>query len=220
MKKREVINFMMKLFWIFIIGSIFGYVVEMIVAFVQHGYFESRQGLLYGPFAQVYGIGAIVYYLIIPRIKDDSKYAKKVFVYSMIIGGIVEYLCSYIQEVAFGTISWDYSNLLFNIDGRTSLLHCIYWGVFGVFFIKCVHPLFQKIDQYIENINFRYITSIFVIFMVFNITLSFAASSRQKERIQNIQPDNSFDVLLDTYYPDYIMNQIYSNKIEIIQTAK
>ena len=56
----------------------------------------------------------------------------------MLLGGITEYLCSYIQEKAFGTISWDYSYLLFNINGRTSLLHCTYWGIAGILYITYI----------------------------------------------------------------------------------
>ena len=44
------------------IGSLIGYIVEMIVALVQNGHLESRQGVLYGPFTPVYGIGIIVFY--------------------------------------------------------------------------------------------------------------------------------------------------------------
>ena len=65
----------------------------------------------------------------------------------MLLGGIVEYLCSYFQELLFGTISWDYSNLWFNINGRTSLLHCTYWGIGGVLFMKYVMPLINHIDN-------------------------------------------------------------------------
>ena len=45
----------------------------MIVVLFQKGYFESRQGLIYGPFTPVYGIGAIIYYLILNNIKKDNK---------------------------------------------------------------------------------------------------------------------------------------------------
>lgn len=81
------------------IGSILGYVVEMIVALVQNGHFVSRQGLLYGPFTPVYGIGILVYYIFFRIVKNRDK--KIVFISSMILGGITEYLCSYIQERKF-----------------------------------------------------------------------------------------------------------------------
>ena len=126
MENRCRLNEAMKVFWIFILGSLAGYILEMIVAFVQNGYFESRQEVIYGPFTPVYGIGAVLYYLFFKKLKTRNRV--KVFFITMVLGGMVEYLCSLLQEKLFGTVSWDYSNLWFNINGRTSLLHCIYWG--------------------------------------------------------------------------------------------
>ena len=54
MEKENRVNEFSKIFIIFMIGSIIGYIVEMIVALVQNGHFESRQGLIYGPFKPVY----------------------------------------------------------------------------------------------------------------------------------------------------------------------
>ena len=56
MEKKKIINEITVLFWLFVIGSIVGYIYEMIVVLVQKGYFESRQGLIYGPFTPIYGI--------------------------------------------------------------------------------------------------------------------------------------------------------------------
>ena len=130
MEKKKILKELITIFLVFIIGSILGYIFEMIVVLFQKGYFESRQGLIYGPFTPVYGIGGIIYYIAFKLIKTKDK--RIVFLTSMLLGGITEYLCSYIQEKAFGTISWDYSYLKFNINGRTSLLHCTYWGIAGV----------------------------------------------------------------------------------------
>ena len=130
--KNKFLRKTFKIFWVFIIGSIIGYILEMIVGLVQNGHFVSKQGLLYGPFSQVYGVGLAVYYLVIPK----NKKWIQIFLISMFFGGIVEYLFSYFQEFFFGTVSWDYKNLLFNLNGRTSLLHCIYWGIGGILFVK------------------------------------------------------------------------------------
>ena len=54
-----------------------------------------------------------MYYIFFKFVKTRNKGI--VFISSMILGGITEYLCSYIQEKAFGTISWDYSDWIFNI---------------------------------------------------------------------------------------------------------
>ena len=73
MKKENIIKELIIIFWIFIIGSVIGYIYEMIVVLIQKGYFESRQGLIYGPFTPVYGIGAIIYYLILKKVKTRNK---------------------------------------------------------------------------------------------------------------------------------------------------
>ena len=160
MKQEKYIDKIIKIFWVFIIGSVIGYAVEMVVGLVQNGHFVSRQGLVFGPFAQVYGLGILAYYLIVPKIKGGYL---KIFFVTMILGGIVEYLCSYFQEILFGTISWDYSHLLFNINGRTSLLHCTYWGIGGVLFMKYILPLINKIDKITKDAYFRTITALFII---------------------------------------------------------
>ena len=77
-----------------------------------------------GPFAPVYGIGTLAFYLILPKFKKMWQ----VFLVSGVLGGVTEYLCSYFQEKLFGTISWDYSNQLLNFNGRTSILYCIVLG--------------------------------------------------------------------------------------------
>lgn len=212
--KEKVFYHFSKAFWVFIIGSIFGYCIEMIVAFVQEGHFESRQGLLYGPFAQVYGLGALAYYFTVPHIKGKKKYLK-VFLFSMVMGGIVEYLCSFIQEKVFGTISWDYSEWLFNINGRTTLIHCTYWGIAGLLYVSYIEPLIPKIENAIKNNHVRVISSCLVICMVLNITISTMAALRQKERIEDVPASGTLDMFLDKNYPNEYMDQVFANKKQV-----
>ena len=130
----------------------------------------------------------------------------------MILGGLTEYIASYVQEKAFGTISWDYSHLLFNLNGRTSLLHCTYWGIAGILYILYIEPKVEKMRANINKINFKILTSVLSIFMVFNITISCLAADRQKERRNNIEAENKIDIFLDNYYPDEYMDKIFANK--------
>ena len=208
-KKEKIIDKLIKIFWIFLIGSILGYGIEMIVGLVQNGHFVSRQGLLFGPFIQVYGVGLVAYYLVISNIRKKSYI--KIFFITMLLGGIVEYLFSYLQETWFGTISWDYSNLLFNIHGRTSLLHCLYWGIGGVLFVRFILPLIRNLNEWCKNTNFRYITAFLVLFITFDIVMSGMAGSRQLERKNNIAANGYIDNFFDEYYPDEKLEQIYSN---------
>ena len=198
-----------RIFWLFMIGSLIGCIVETIVAIVQKGHFEFRQGVIYGPLIPIYGIGTVVYYLTISKIKN----LKLVFLISMVLGGFVEFMSSYIQELCFGTVSWDYSNLLFNIGGRTSILHCIYWGIAGVLFVKLIYPYIFKLDKLVDNTNFVFLTTALTVFMIFNLTISCLAGSRQYERYNNISASSKMDYFLDKHYPDSMMNKIFANAI-------
>ena len=210
-EENKILRKIVKVFWVFVIGSIIGYLLEMMVGLVQNGHFVSKQGLIYGPFSQVYGIGLVIYYLVIPNNKKNIE----IFLISMFLGGIVEYIFSYLQETFFGTISWDYSNLLFNINGRTSLLHCIYWGIGGILFSKYIRPQIEKIDLLYPKIWFKVLTIFLAIFVVFDIIISSLACKRQEERKEGIEAKNNIEIFLDKTYTDEVLNKIYSNAKEI-----
>lgn len=213
MKKEKVLEELIVLFWLFILGSVIGHIFEMIVVLFQKGYFETRQGLLYGPFIPVYGAGIVIYYLILKNIKTENKV--KIYLITMVLGGLTEYLFSYIQEKVFGTISWDYSYLRFNLNGRTSLLHCTYWGIAGVLYAIYITPLIAKIKDKSDNEVLRWITVIAVGLMVLNVIISWTAVYRQTERKHNIPPKNRIDIFLDKHYPDEFIDKIFANKIDV-----
>ena len=210
MNKNKLREELTILFWIFIIGSIAGFIFEITVVFFQKGHFELRQGLIYGPFIPVYGVGAILYYVVLNKIKLKNKL--QIFLITMLLGGLTEYLCSFMQEKLFGTISWDYSYLPFNIQGRTSLLHCIYWGIGGILYVTYIEPLIEKMREKINKNIIRIITIILAIFMIFDITISWMAAERQIERKSNVEPENKMDLFFDEYYPDEYIDRIFNNK--------
>lgn len=208
---KKIIKNTIKIFWIFVIGSIFGFFAEMLYALVYTRTLEIRQGLIYGPFIQIYGLGAVAYYILISKIQEP----KKAFISGMVMGGILEYLCSFFQEIFFGTISWDYSHLFMNLNGRTSLLYCVYWGIIAIVYLKVVYPFFQKIEPLLKQTAVKILTIFFMLFMAFDITISCMAGSRQQARRQNIPATGPVDEFLDRTYPDELLDRIYNNKKDV-----
>ena len=144
MKQKEVFAkgvCFKKALWIFLVGSIFGVIMETIISYFQYGAFESRRGLIYGPLNPVYGFGAVIFMIFLVKYKNPLK----VFFGGMLLGGGFEYFCSLIQEVIFGTTSWDYSAYAFNIDGRTSLSIMICWGLIALLFVFVIYPPISKL---------------------------------------------------------------------------
>ncbi len=208
---KKIINYIIKIFWIFVIGSVFGFFAEMFYALVYTRTLEIRQGLIYGPFIQIYGMGAVAYYILISNIQEP----KKAFFAGVIMGSTLEYLCSFFQEIFFGTISWDYSDLFMNLNGRTSLLYAVYWGIIAVAYLKIVYPAFQKMEPMIEKKSISIVTVLFMLFMTFDITISCMAGSRQQERRQNVPANGAIDEFLDRVYPDEVLDRIYNNKKDV-----
>ena len=68
-KFTKIIDIIYIIFWVFMIGSVFGFFAEMIYSSVYTRTIVIRHGLIYGPFVQVYGMGAVAYFLLIVKIK-------------------------------------------------------------------------------------------------------------------------------------------------------
>lgn len=207
---KNEINFY-KLIWLFMVGSVLGYAVEMLWCYIRNGYFESRQGLLYGPFSPVYGIGCVLLTIALYRFAKFSGLI--IFLISAILGGIFEYACSWGQQKLVGTISWDYTSNALSINGRTSVEYCVFWGILGVCFIKEIYPLFNKLMAHFSNKAIKIWTYIFLIIMIPNITLSALAVRREVARINHVKADSVIDRFLDEHYPNSYMKKVYPNMI-------
>ena len=127
------------------------------------------------------------------------------------IGSIVEYACSWGQELLFGSRSWDYSHLPFNINGRICLLYSIFWGVLGVLWIKNIYPRMAKVILKIPNHIGKIITWALTVFFVFNACMSGVSIFRWSQRIEGIEPSNAFWKLIDERFPNERMEAIYAN---------
>ena len=192
---------------VFTVGSITGYIVETIWCMAAYHVFESRQGMVFGPFSQVYGLGAVILTLLISKNNSTAK----IFLISAAVGGIYEYLCSYVQEKAFGTVSWDYGNGFLSIGGRTSLIFCVFWGVMGVLLIKFVNPALSSVLSRIHGAEITVITAVVTVFFILNLQLSYMAVKRQTGRRMNLPPATAMEDWLDLRFNDEVLRKIYPN---------
>lgn len=204
-------------FWIFFIGSIFGFIYESILSYFQFGYVINKQELIFGPFMPVYGIGAIFLFYISKRVKSVTM----TFILSFFIGSFVEFFYSLLQENLFGTLSWDYSDSPFNLQGRITLIYSLGWGFLGIISCKIILPAINKFISNFPKEQSIITTWILVIFMIFNITITTIALYRQKQRYFNIPPSNFISEVIDKYCPDKKMDTIFQNhkKIYIVQST-
>lgn len=196
-----------KFLWIFIIICIVGYVYETILGFFQIGHFASRQGMLLGPFIPVYGCGAVLFMLVIQ--KTDKAWLT--FIVTGILGAGFEFLYSYLQEYIFGTVSWEYHEYFLNFQGRTSVVHALFWGALGVVFAKWVYPILSKGIEKIPRKIGVVLSWILILFFLYNVTITVLASWRQRERVYEIPQQDETDQFLDEHFPDKKLDDTYSN---------
>lgn len=198
-----------KLALVFIIGSFAGVIVETLWCLLRHGYIESRNGVVWGPFSPLYGFGAVALSLALYRFRNRS--ALPSFVGGFVIGSVVEYVCSWWQEWAFGSRSWDYSAMPFNINGRVCLLYSLFWGILGVFWIKDIYPRMSKWILKLPNRSGRVLTCVLTVFMAVNCLVSGLAVLRWSERVNGLPPSGAWEVFMDERFPDERMSAIYAN---------
>lgn len=199
-----------KFFWIFFIGCIVGVLVETLWCLFTTQQIQSRTALVLGYFNPIYGIGAVIMTLMYIILKNKNILI--IFISSMLFGGLFETLCSIIQEVVFGTVSWYYDSDTLGILGkRTSIFYCILWGILGVIWIKYLYKILEKYIEKIPNKIGKILTWILTGFLIFNIILSALAVYRQKERRDNIPANNKIRVYLDNSYNDEVLKNIYPN---------
>jgi uncharacterized membrane protein len=200
-----------KLVWIFVFFSIYGYVFETTANLIEYGYFYNRQGLIYGPFSQVYGMGAI--FLILCAEKLKMKKFVHLFLLCFLVGTIFEYVASFLQESVFGATSWDYKAMPFNINGRVNLLFSLAWGLGGAVALKWLYPVTNRLIESFPYKKGIILTWLIFSFLCYDIFISAAAVKRQQERLMAIAPTNSFEMYLDKKYPDSYLEKIYPGMV-------
>ena len=89
-----------RVFWLFLMASFLGDLIEVVFWLVTRGELISRSSLVYGPFSLVWGFGAVLLTLVFHKLQDQGNI--QIFLLGTALGGVYEYICSWFQEWAFG----------------------------------------------------------------------------------------------------------------------
>jgi Predicted membrane protein len=152
----------------FFIGGAAGGILETCWTFLRHGKLIWKSGVMFFPLVNpIYGLASLLVALFaLNRCK-----AWEIFLFSFASASLSEYLVSWAEELAFGTVSWDYSAFALNINGRVNLLYSIAWGALGLVFARYALP---SIRFYSKKIDDRvYITLLLIYFslLLFSLVL-------------------------------------------------
>lgn len=163
MKNKKLYSKILYLVFIFFVSALMGGVLEILYQIINNGSFKIG-GFMYGPFRPIYGWGCILLHLIG---KNFNKNIFITFISSFIICSVFEYLSSYVLELIFGHVWWNYSDFLININGRVCLFTSICWGLLGIIFMSFLEPLLLKIYNKVNKENLLIILiTIFIVYMI------------------------------------------------------
>lgn len=198
-----------KILLVCIVGSFAGVIIEMMWAYARYGIIESRRGLVYGPFNLLYGAGAVFLTLTLYKYRNKGRIWS--FLGGFIVGSVLEYACSWAQEMLLGSRSWDYSNIPLNLNGRICFTYSVFWGILGIVWIKDLYPRMAKWILKIPNKAGRPLTWALTIFMIFNIIVSCIAVGRWSQRLEGAPASNVFWEFVDGRFPNERMERIFAN---------
>ena len=198
-----------KILWILYIGSFGGVVIEMFWCWLTNGYIESRQGMVYGPFNILYGLGAVALSYFLYRYRNHTERIS--FLGGFLVGSVLEYVCSWGQELTLGVRAWDYSHLPLNINGRICLYYSLMWGVLGVLWIKRIYPLLSKMILAIPDKVGKVLTWLILAFFIFDIIASGFIMARWTTRTEGKAASSAIESYIDEHYPDERMQKLFPN---------
>lgn len=150
MRKKASFDYYVLLFFLV---SFFGWGWEVILYLVREGRFVNR-GILSGPWLPIYGAGALFLYLLFinsllsgplsGRRRADGRIRNPllVFLISMTVCSILEYLAGSLLEKTWGVKWWDYSEMPFNLNGHICLMSCLMFGIGGLFLVFFLIPVY------------------------------------------------------------------------------
>lgn len=202
-----------KLFWLFMIGNVAGFLMETFWAFFIQRRVELRVGLVWGPFIPVYGFGAVNMTLLLYRFYKKRDLVT--FAAAAVVGAAFEYFCSLFQELAFGTVSWEYSGTTANIGGRTNLMYALIWGVLGLLWVKDLYPRISKLIEKIPKKIGSPLTVILCVFMIADMFVSGTAVIRRGQRMKGIPANGGYEMWLDKHFDDKYLDFVYPNMIYV-----
>jgi len=137
-------EFFMGILYMFILGSMLGYLLEVLF----RRFFSAKRwinpGFLKGPYLPLYGTGLIVLYLLSSYMTFgiSNKIANDILVciFMGLMMTVIEYIAGIISTKIYKVKLWDYSNMRGNIQGIICPLFSFFWLAIAFGYFYLLHP--------------------------------------------------------------------------------
>lgn len=148
---------------LFFIFSIIGWCLE-VALFLSKTHTFINRGVLFGPWLPIYGTGCVLILIVFVhgKLKKYLNEPLVLFLFIMLLCGVIEYSSSFILEKLTGLKYWNYSGHFLNINGRICLEGLMEFGLGG---ILCVYWLAPKLNKFLEKYSRKTLLAVFLILL-------------------------------------------------------
>lgn len=203
--KKEVDIRYSDLFWLFILASWIGLLMEGFYCLIKFGTWENHVVSVYGHFCIIYGVGIVFYYTLSHYVKRFNVFIR--FLIYAFLGTFIELICGLLLKYGLNMMAWSYENCFLNFMGLICLRMFIIWGVLG-FVFELTNKYTEKFIKLTRKKFFNIIVPFFTAFMIVNLLVTSVALVRwsQRHHSKNIKPGPIMKYI-DKKYDDKYMEK-------------
>lgn len=202
--KTKTMSLFLTLAFIFCIGSLFGWCVEVIFRRFFSAANPERKwinpGALSGPYLPLYGFGLTILF-ILATLEDFIWVENPVWSKFLMFGAmavcmtVIEYIAGILSVKMANVRLWDYSDQWGNIQGIICPKYSLVWVLLGAVYYFLIHPhIIGALEWLSQNLAFSFAIGMF--YGVFLIDVVYTAQIIQK--IKKFAEDNHIVVKYET----------------------
>lgn len=218
----------LKYLFIFALFSLVGWLLEVIYRSTINKKFINP-GFMTGCVLPLYGFGVVILNILCSYFNNINSNHKLllIFIISMIILTLLEYITGVIMINVFHVKLWDYSNVKFNYKGIICLQFSIIWGLLATIFYKVIFTWINTYSEYFINntlgiFSLGIFYGIFIIDLVVSINLIEKIRNYSKEikkiiNIENFKVETlklNRNKVLNIIYPYLHINKYLKDKMK------
>lgn len=184
-------DFFLKLAFLFFIGSVTGWCMEVLFRrFISSSNPERKwinPGFCTGPYLPLYGFGLCILYLIalLENINIISNPVwNKVFLFftMALCMTVIEYIAGIISLKIYKVRLWDYRNEKWNIQGIICPKFSLIWAALGAVYYFLIHPyILSAVDWLSHNWMFSFVIGLFFGIFIVDVVNSAQIVSKLKK---------------------------------------
>lgn len=197
-EKDDLITFN-NLFWLFLIGSVMGVIIEGVYCIVTKGKWESHVISACLPFNALYGMGAVLFYVGAVKLKEKKLWIR---IISMTVAAtFLELICGLFLRDFLGMRAWNYAHHFMNFKGLICLEFSLAWAVAALCFCK-LYPYISKFLIMISNKKQNCFCVIGSAVLAMDMLLAGIFIIRWSDRHYGFKAETKFEKELDIEAPD------------------